>query len=83
VVGARSLGTGATETKGLLHHGDELGTGPGIPAREQGDVVAAPDEFVRQVRDDPFGASVADGRHRFPQRRDLSDLHYRKSPSDV
>ena len=37
---------------------DELRSGQGIAAGEQRDFVPQPDQFFRQVRDDPFGPAV-------------------------
>ena len=45
----------------------------GVAAREDGDVVAAPDELGRQLVDDPLGPAVRRRRHALQRRGDLRD----------
>ncbi len=50
--------------------------GHGDVARgEEGDVVPLLDEFLGEIGDDPFRASVQPGRHAFEQRSNLGDFH--------
>src|SRR5688572_9279091 len=55
--------------------GDELCTGHRVAAREQGDLVALPDELLREVRHDPLRPAIVFRRHALVQRRDLGHLH--------
>src|SRR4029434_7293849 len=48
---------------------------PGVAAREEGDVVAAPDQFFGEMGHHPFGPPVELRRHRLEQGRNLSDTH--------
>ena len=47
-----------------------------VAAREQSYILAAPNQFFSQIRDNAFGASIVFGRHTFDQRRNLSDSHF-------
>ena len=53
--------------------GHQLGAGRGVAAGEEGDAVAAADQFLGEVVDHPFRPAVEDGRHGLDQRRDLGD----------
>ena len=46
---------------------------PGVAAREGRDLVAATDQFLHQLVDDPFGAPVAERRDAFERWSDLGD----------
>ena len=54
---------------------NQAGAGHRVAAREQGDVVALPDQFPGQVGDDPLGAPVEPGRHTLKERGDLRNSH--------
>ena len=68
------------EPQAARRAGDQLGGGPGIPAREERHVVALPDELFRQVGDDALGPAVSGGRDALHQWCDLCDSH-REHPS--
>ena len=55
--------------------GDELCLGHRIAAREQGDLVALPDELLRQVGHHPLRPAIVFRRHAFVQRRNLGNFH--------
>src|SRR6188768_3620540 len=57
----------------------QLGTRRRIAAGEQSDLVSLPHELFREVGDDSFGAAVSLRRNAFGERRDLRDLHVRKT----
>jgi hypothetical protein len=54
---------------------DEVGAGSGIAAGKERHVMALPDQLVRQVSDDAFGASLEPRRHTLNERRDLGNFH--------
>ena len=55
--------------------GDQVRLRFRVPAREQRDVVALPDELLGQVGNDALGAAVVLGRHALEQRRNLGNSH--------
>ena len=65
----------AVETQRLRPHRLELCRRPGIPAREQRDVMAERDQLLGQPGDHPFGAAIQPGRNRLGQRRYLRNMH--------
>ena len=67
---------GRAESHRARNHRDERRGGPGIAAREEGDVVAAPDQFFGEMGHHPFGPPVELRRHRLEQGRNLSDTHW-------
>ena len=67
---------GRAQTHRAGDHRDERGGGPGIAAREERDVVAAPDQFFGEMGHHPFGPPVELRRHRLEQGRNLSDTHW-------
>ena len=53
----------------------QFGGCPRVAAGVQHDLVATCGQAVAELFDDPFGATVAAGRHRDPGRSDLGDPH--------
>src|SRR5207244_954850 len=53
--------------------GNEARLGHRVAAREQGDLVALPDQLLGEIGDDPLRAAVELGRHALIERCDLRD----------
>jgi hypothetical protein len=63
------------QAQGARTGGHQARTGDGIPAGKQGNLMSLADEFLRQVRDNPFSAALILRGHTFEEGRDLGDLH--------
>ncbi len=64
----------------LVTHGNQLGLGMRVGAREQGDVVTQIDQRVGQVGHDPFSAAVEARGNGFIKRGNLRDFHCIRLP---
>src|SRR5712691_10699718 len=67
------VGGGGIEAQGARRGRHQLGPGPRIPAREEGDLMSSADELLGEIGDDALGASVERRGHALVQRRDLGD----------
>jgi hypothetical protein len=63
------------------HTGTEMCAGPGITTGEQDDFMAPAHEFLGEVVNDPFGASIPRRWNTFVKGRNLSNSHVRSSYS--
>ena len=70
VLGPRSL-----VPERLANGGDKPSRCPRVSGSEQGDVMAAADQFFGQRADNPLRTAVAGGRHTLERWRDLGDAH--------
>src|SRR5437763_16184779 len=70
----------AVEPQSFLAGGLQASRGPRIPAREQCHLVSAPDQLVRQIGDDPFGAAIVSRRAAFVERGYLRAFRYLEHP---
>jgi hypothetical protein len=65
----------ALQAQRSLDRRPELGAGDRIAARKESHVVAAPNAFLRQVGNDPFGSSVEFRRHALLKWGNLRNSH--------
>ncbi len=68
---------GMRQSERLGGAGNQLRTGFGVSACEQGDLVSLPHQLLGQIGNDPFGSAIKLRRDALNQRRDLGDFHFR------